>query len=65
MDALRKELNSRFDEIKAEIKAIYEANAHITGWDVPELDQEEAKKLLLEIMQKACDEVKEEILQEK
>lgn len=61
MDALRKELQSRKDEIKGEMKAIFEANTHITGWDVPEVDENEAKKLLLEIMQKALDELKKEI----
>ena len=61
MDALRKELQSRKDEIKGEMKAIFEANTHITGWDVPEVDENEAKKLLLGIMQKALDELKKEI----
>jgi len=64
MDALRKELESRKDEIKAEIDAIFEANSHITGWDVPEVDDKEARKLLLEIMQKAFDELKEEKLKD-
>ena len=62
MDALRKELESRKGEIKAEIKAIFEANEHITGWDVPEVDEKEAAKLLLEVMQEAFDELKDEIL---
>ena len=62
MDALRIELESRKDEIKKEIKAIYEANEHITGWDVPEVDEKESAKLLLDVMQKALDEVKKEVL---
>jgi len=62
MDALKKELDSRYDEIKAEIKAVFEANSHITGWDVPEVDDFEAKKLLFEYMQKALDEIKDEVL---
>ena len=62
MDALEKELASRYDEIKKELKALFEANAHITGWDVPEVDDEKAKRLLLETMQRALDELKEEIL---
>ena len=64
MDALHKELQSRKDEIKSEIKAIYEANSHITGWDVPEVDDTEASKLLLEVMQEAFDELKKEVLKE-
>jgi len=64
MDALQKELESRYNEIKSEIKAIYVANSHITGWDVPEVDENEASKMLLDIMQKALDEVKKEVLEE-
>jgi len=62
MDALQKELQSRYEEIKAELEAIFKANSHITGWDVPEVDDSEAKKLLLEVMQKALDEIKQEVL---
>jgi len=64
MDALKKELDSRYDEIKAELKAIFKANSHITGWDVPEVDDLEAKKLLLEYMQRALDEIKGEVIKE-
>lgn len=64
MDALQKDLNSRYEEIKSEIKAIFVANSHITGWDVPEVDEKEASILLLELMQKALDEVKKEVLEE-
>jgi len=65
MNALQKELESRYDEIKAEMKAIFEANSHITGWDVPEVDDHEAKKLLLDIMQRVLDEIKGEFLKSK
>jgi len=64
MDALEKDLLSRYDEIKKEIKAIYVANSHITGWDVPEVDEEKAALMLLGLMQKALDEVKQEVLEE-
>ncbi len=64
MDALRKELQSRKSEIKGEIKAIFEANEHITGWDVPEVDEKEAAKLLLEVMEDAFAELKEELIKE-
>jgi 2'-5' RNA ligase len=62
MDALQKELQSRYNEIKKEIKAIYEANLHITEWDVPEVDEAQAKKMLLDLMHKACDEIYKEVL---
>lgn len=62
MDTLKKELLNRKDEIKSEIKAIFEANQHITGWDVPEVDDKEASKLLLKIMQESLDEIKNKVL---
>jgi len=64
MDIVDKELAKRYDEIKAEIKAIYVANEHITGWDIPELDEKEAAIKILDIMQKALNEVREEVLRE-
>jgi Ni,Fe-hydrogenase maturation factor len=65
MDAVEKDLIARYDEIKAEIKAIFNANFKITGWDVPEVDEKEVKIKLLELMQKAFDEVKQEVLEGK
>jgi hypothetical protein len=62
MDTLKKELENRYEEIKDEIKSIFEANSQITGWDVPEVDDKKTKKLLLELMQKAFDEIKNETL---
>jgi len=64
VDIIDKELAKRYDEIKAEIRAIYKANEHITGWDIPELDEKEAALKLLSVMQRACDEVKMEVLEE-
>jgi len=64
MNPIKKELDKRYDEIKSEIKAIFIANSHITGWDIPEVDEDEANRMLLEYMQKALDEVKKEVLKE-
>jgi len=64
MDAIRKELEKRKDEIKKELRLLFNANDHITGWDVPEADQKEAEKILLDIMQEALDEIRAEILNE-
>lgn len=62
MDAIQKELESRKGEIKREMKLLFNANNRITSWDVPENDQKEAAKILLNIMQEALDEIKEEVL---
>ena len=58
MDAIEKDLASRKEEIKKEIKLLFEANMKITDWDVPEADESKAAKLLLAIMQEALDELK-------
>jgi len=65
MDAIEKDLIARYDEIKDEIKAVFTANFKITGWDVPEADEIKVKIKLLELMQKALDEVKQEVLENK
>jgi hypothetical protein len=64
MDAIEKELEGRKEEIKKEMRLLFNANNRITSWDVPETDQKEAAKILLNIMQKALDEIKEEILKQ-
>ncbi len=62
MNTIEKELQSRKSEIKKELKLLFSANSRITSWDVPETDEKEAAKKLLEIMQEALDEIKEEAL---
>ncbi len=64
MDAVQKELASRKNEIKKELRLLFNANNRITGWDVPETDEKEAAELLLQVMQEALDELKDEIRQE-
>ncbi len=61
MDAVQKELESRKEEIKKELRLLYNANNRITSWDVPETDEKEAAELLLKVMQDALDELKAEI----
>lgn len=65
MDAITKELESRRGEIRLGLKILYELNFHITGWDIPELDEEKANKQLLEIMQEELDRLKNECLNER
>ena len=60
MDAIEKELQSRKDEIKKELKLLFEANMKITDWDVPEADDAKAKKILLNIFKEALAEIETE-----
>ena len=64
MDAIQKELQRRKNEIKKELKLLFNANNRITEWDVPEADEKEAAQVLLDTMQEALDEIKEEVLSE-
>ncbi len=61
MDMEHKEIESLKNEIKKELKLIYEANMKASGWDIPERDDKEMSKLILETMQNALNELKKEV----
>jgi len=50
MDALQKELESRRKEIAKGVELLFKANMKITNWDIPEVDDTKAAKLLIEII---------------
>ena len=50
MDALKKELESRRKEIAKGVELLFKANMKITNWDIPEVDDTKAAKLLIEII---------------
>ncbi len=64
MTPLDKELEKMKSSIKTELKLIYKANMKIFDWDLPENDEDKASKVILETMQKALDELKEESLKD-
>ncbi len=53
VEALRK-------EIRGELRAIFRMNMTFEGWSVPEVDNNKAKKQILEVMQEALNELKRE-----
>lgn len=61
MDVIEKELTSRKTEIQAEVLAVFKVNMKITDWDVPEADDNQAAKVLVQIMQEALDQIKQDI----
>ena len=61
MDALKKELESRRDSIKKEVRFLFKANMKFTDWDVPEADDEKAARMLLDIIKEALDEIEQDI----
>ena len=64
MDIVDKEIAKIYNDIKEDIEAVYKKYEFISGLDIPELDEKEAKEKLFKAMKKACDELKEKILQE-
>jgi hypothetical protein len=62
MDAIIKELESRKSEIETAVELVFKTNMKITDWDVPEADDKEAAKILLDIMQSKLESIKEEVL---
>lgn len=61
MDATTKGVEILKDEIRAEIRTIFNMNMKFEGWSVPEVDSAEAASEILDVMQKALDELKAEI----
>jgi hypothetical protein len=55
------EMAMRKAEIEKEVELLFKANMKITDWDVPEADDKEAAKLLLNIMQKKIDAIRADI----
>ena len=41
---------------------LFKKNMVITDWDIPEVDDKEVAKILVDILQEALDEVKEDVL---
>ena len=61
MDALKKELESRRKEIAKGVELLFKANMKITDWDVPEVDDNDAAKLLIEIIKEEIEKIEADI----
>lgn len=61
MKAVQQDLESRKTEIRAAMKLLFTTNMKITDWDVPEADDKEAANILIDILQEALDEIKEDV----
>ena len=58
----RMELDGHRREIIADVKSLVEKYRAIFDWDVPEIDQNVADKLILVEMRKALDAIEKELL---
>jgi hypothetical protein len=61
MNTIDKELESRRSEIHFGLEVLYNLNMRITGWDIPELDDNEASKKLFTIIEEELAKLKKEI----
>ncbi|MEJ2527839.1 MAG: hypothetical protein P8Y49_07135 [Sulfurovaceae bacterium] len=61
MDTIQKELTSRKVEIQAALELLFKANMKITDWDVPEANDQEAAKMLIDILQEKLDAIREDV----
>ena len=62
MQAIIKELESRKSEIQTAVELLFKTNMKITDWDVPEADDKEAAKIIIDIMQDKLDTLKADVL---
>ncbi len=60
MDETTKGVEALKNEIRRELRAIFKLNMTFEGWSVPEMDDEEAAREILRVMQDALDELKKE-----
>lgn len=61
MDAIEKELISRKAEIELAVELLFKANMKITDWDVPEADDKEGAKILLDMIQEKVDVIRADV----
>ncbi len=61
MDAIQKELISRKTEIQLAVELLFKANMKITDWDVPEADDKEGAKILLDMIQEKVDAIRADV----
>lgn len=61
MDTIQKELMSRKTEIQLAVELLFKSNMKITDWDVPEADDKEAAKILLDMIQEKIDALRDDV----
>ena len=61
MDVIQKELTSRKSEIQLAVELLFKSNMKITDWDVPEADDKEGAKILLDMIQEKIDAIRADV----
>jgi len=61
MNAVQKDLSSRKEAIQKELENLFKSNMRITDWDVPEADDKEVAKILLDMIQEELNTIREDV----
>ena len=61
MTPQEQEITKMQNEITKELRAVFKLNMKIFDWDIPENDDRKSAELILGVMQKAMDGLKEEV----
>ncbi len=61
MTPQEQEIKAMKSEIIKELRAVFKANMKVFDWDIPENDDDASAQLILDTMQEALDELKEEV----
>jgi len=61
MTPQEQEIKAMKSEIIKELRGVFKANMKVFDWDIPENDDDASAQLILDTMQEALDELKEEV----
>jgi len=61
MDVIQKELLSRKSEIQSAVDLLFKTNMKITDWDVPEANDKEAAKIILDMIEERVGQIRADI----
>ncbi|SFV58515.1 hypothetical protein MNB_SV-10-976 [hydrothermal vent metagenome] len=61
MTPQEKETEMMKSQITKELRLLFKANMKIFDWDIPENDDRQSAELIIDVIQKALDELKSEI----
>jgi hypothetical protein len=65
MDAETKEIENRREEIENQLELLFKTNMKITGWDVPEVNDQRAAELLVEVLQNKLHNIRKDVAEGK
>ncbi len=61
LDIVQRELASRKVAIEKSFEELFQKNIKITDWNIPEVDDQEVAEILLEILSKKLDDIKQDV----